>query len=226
MPEARQGERARLSRRAVLTEAIMLADSEGFDALNMRTLASRLNVVPMALYKHISDRADLIAGMVEEVIRGYETPPTGASEWRERVRFRILAARRAYLAHPWLGAAIESQTRRTEAVFAHMNAIAGEFLNGGVSPDLTHYGMHALGNRIWGYSHEAFPDEAAPAPADADQAEIFAHMTQNFPHIVTIATDAAERNSAGCDQHDEFDFALDLLLDGSERLREAGWHSR
>lgn len=209
----------------MLREAIALADSEGFEGFSMRTLAARLSVVPMALYKHVSDRSDLIAGMVDEVILSYESPSAQLGGWKARVRFRVLAARSTYLAHPWLGAAIEERTRRTDAVFAHMNALAGEFMAGGVSADLTHYAMHALGNRIWGYSREAFPDEAAPTPADADHAEIAQYMTENYPHIVAIALDAATRNPSGCDQQDEFDFALDLLLDGVERLHDTGWES-
>lgn len=227
MPPAHSPTRKRLSRRAVLREAIALADQEGFDGLSMRTLAARLGVVPMALYKHVSDKGDLVGGMVDEIILGYDSPPSDLSGWRDRVRFRVLSARTAYLAHSWLGSAIEERTRRTHAVFAHMNAIAGDLMTGGLSPDLAHYAMHALGNRIWGYSNEAFPDEATPTAADRDEAEVAEYMTQNFPHIVAIALDAADRNPSGsCDQQDEFDFALDLLLDGFERLREAGWTSR
>lgn len=219
--------RKRLSRRSVLAQAIELADGEGFDGLSMRSLAARLDVVPMALYKHVADKGDLTGGMVDEVIRGYEAPPESLAGWRDRVRFRVMAARNAYLEHPWLGDAIEGRTRRTEQVFAHMNAVAGEFIDNGLSPDLVHYAMHALGNRIWGYSREAFPDEAAPVPADADDPEIAAYMTDNFPHIVAIALDAAQRNPAGgCEQEDEFVFALELLLDGVERLHAAAWESR
>ena len=162
-----------------------------------------------------------------EVILGYDSPPPDLSDWKDRVRFRVLSARTAYLAHPWLGAAIEGRTRRTEAVFAHMNAVAGDLMNGGLAPDLAHYSMHALGNRIWGYSSEAFDDPDAPTPADAGQPTIAEYMTERFPNVVAIALDAAARNPSGsCDQQIEFEFALDLLLDAFERLHAAGWESR
>lgn len=214
----------------MLAEAIEFADDDGFEALSMRALAGRLGVVPMALYKHVSDREDLIGGMVDAVILGYGAPPAELADWKDRVRFRALSARVAYLAHPWFGAAIEGRTHRTEAVFAHMNAVAGDFIDGGVSPDLAHYAMHALGNRIWGYSREAFPDETAPTPdgtaENAADADLVERMTRDYPHIVAIALDAANRNPSGsCDQQDEFVFALDLLLDGFERLHHEGWRS-
>lgn len=226
MPTRPRAERERLSRQAVLLAAIELADREGFESLSMRTLAARLGVVPMALYKHVSDRADLVGGMVDQAILSYAEPPQSLLDWNARVRFRVLAARSAYLDHPWLGAAIEGQTRRTHAVLAHMDLVAGEFIDGGVSPDLTHYAMHALGNRIWGYSREAFPDEAAPTPADGGRAAVAEYMTRSFPHVVAIALDAVARNPAGCDQQDEFVFALELLLDGFERLHASAWESR
>lgn len=226
MPELPAAGRRKLDRATVVGTAIDLADAEGLEALSMRSLANRLGVVPMALYKHVADKDDLVGGMVDRIVVGYPAP-AGNGNWRSRVRSRVLSAREATLAHPWLGAAIDSRQRRSETVLAHMNAVAGDFIDGGVSPDLAHYAMHALGNRIWGYSTEAFADADAPTPADASRPAIVAYMTERFPHIVTIAMDAAARNPSGsCEQQTEFEFTLDLLLDSFERLHEDGWVSR
>lgn len=217
-------QRPRLSRARVVDTAIHLVDDEGLDALSMRALAAVLGVVPMALYKHVADREDLIGGMIDRIIAGY-APPSGGG-WRERVRSRVLIAKAACDAHPWLSRAITTRTRRTETVFAHMNAVSGEFIEGGLTPDLTHYAMHALGTRIWGFSDEAFEDADAPTPADAEEQEVAAYFAERYPHVVTIAMDAAARNpSGGCEQQTEFEFTLDLLLDAFERLHEAGWIS-
>lgn len=223
---AEQKSRKRLDQRAVVSEAIAFADEEGLEAVSMRALAARLGVVPMALYRHVADKDDLLGRMIDQIIEGYTAPPAGGT-WRERVRFRVMNAQAEILAHPWLGAAIDSAKRRTEAVLAHMNAVSGEFIDGGVSPDLTHYAMHALGNRMWGYSTEAFEDADAPTPKDVDQPDVEQYMTQNFPHVVAIAMDSVARNPTGsCDRQTEFEFTLDLLLDSFERLHEAGWVSR
>ncbi|TAL43663.1 MAG: hypothetical protein EPN91_05995 [Salinibacterium sp.] len=159
------------------------------------------------------------------MIASYDKPPAGL-EWREAVRARVLSARSAILAHPWLRAAIESRTRRTETVLACMNAVAGEFINGGTSVDLAHYAMHALGDRIWGFSPEAFQG-GAPDPAPADPEAMMRMMSQRFPHVTAIAVDSATRNPSGaCDEQFEFEFTLDLLLDAFERLHAAGWVSK
>lgn len=222
----RETPRRRLDRSAVVAEAIALADAEGLEALSMRALAARLGVVPMALYKHVADKEDLLGHMVDRIVAGY-SPPAEGGGWRDRVRSRALSARDAILTHPWLGDAIDTRKRRSETVLAHMNAVAGDFIDGGVTPDLTHYAMHALGNRIWGYSTEAFEDADAPTPADADQPAIVEYMTTRFPHVVAIAMDAVSRNPSGsCEQQAEFEFTLDLLLDSFERLHAAGWVSR
>ncbi|PZQ88250.1 MAG: TetR/AcrR family transcriptional regulator [Leifsonia xyli] len=226
MPHRDEPPRRRLDRATVVREAIALADEDRLDALNMRALAARLGVVPMALYKHVADKDDLIARMVDLLIESYPSPEA-AGDWRARVRARVLSAREAIVAHPWLSAAIDGRTRRTETVLDHLNAVAGDFIEGGVSPDLTHYAMHALGNRIWGYSTEAFDDADAPTTADADQPAIVEYMTARFPHVVTIAMDAVQRRPSGsCEQQQEFEFTLDLLLDSVERLHAAGWESR
>lgn len=217
--------RRRLDRAAVITDAIALADADGLDAVSMRALAARLGVVPMALYKHVSDKEDLVGGMVDQLIEAYPEPAAGMA-WRARVRARVLGARAELSAHSWLGSAIDTRTRRTETVLGHMNAVAGDFITGGVSPDLTHFAMHALGNRIWGYSTEAFDDSDAPTPRDADQPAIMQYMTERFPSVVAIAMDTASRNPTGaCDRDAEFAFTLDLLLDAVERLHAAGWVS-
>ncbi|MGY1594510.1 TetR/AcrR family transcriptional regulator [Geodermatophilus sp. SYSU D00708] len=224
-PEARR--REPLSRDRVLRAAVALADEVGIAAVSMRRLAQQLGVVPMALYKHVADKEELLDGMVD-VVLGEIAQPDPALDWKAAVRQRVLAARRTVLRHPWARQAIESRTRRTPVVLGHMDAVAGEFLAGGLSADLTHHVMHALGNRIWGFSPELFeepqdPDAPPPGP------EVQAAIARRFPHILAIATAATGGHlsavGGGCDEQFEFEFALDLLLDGAERLHRAAWAS-
>lgn len=218
--------RTPLNRAAVLNAAVALADAEGLDAVSMRSLATRLGVVPMALYKHVADKADLTAGMIDTVIAGYPAPGEGL-EWSASVRARIHAARAELERHPWLRQAIEQATTRTPAVLGYLDAVAGDLARGGLSYDLVHYGMHALGHRVWGFNPEAFappPGQPAPTPPDPETTQLLARM---FPHIAAVAGDAAARNPSGaCDDDREFDFTLDLLLEAIARLHASGWVSR
>jgi AcrR family transcriptional regulator len=224
--------RAYLNRERVLRAAVALADGEGIDAVSMRRLAQDLGVVPMALYKHVQNKDELLDGMVEVIIGDIDASAS-ADQWKAAVRERVLSARRALQRHPWARSVIETRTTKTPAVLDYMDSFAGMFLAGGLSVDLTHHVMHAIGGRMWGFTQELFDDsvaqrESAPLPPEA-QAAVFQAMGERYPNILAIATSAPHDDSVvdrGCDDQFEFEFALDLMLDGFERLHERRWTSR
>lgn len=223
MPAPTAPPRVPLSRDRVLREAVRLADAEGLDAVTMRRLATSLDVVPMALYKHVADKEDLLDGMVDTLIDDFPEAPTHPAElWDDTLRDIALGARRVVTAHAWARRAIESRTRRTVAVLRHMERVSQVFLQAGFTPDLTHHVMHLLGNRIWGFSPELFvpTDDAPQVPAQAPD-------PNDFPGIIAIAVGAQERRpgAVGCDEDFEFGFALDVLLGGIEQLRRSSWSS-
>lgn len=193
----------------------------------MRRLADRLGVVPMALYTHVESKEDLLGGMIDELIEAYD-PPAQDQPWKQAFRDRVLSARRVLLAHPWARPVFETRTKRTPAVLRHMDTLTGILLTGGLSAELAHYTMHALGHRIWGFSPEAFTDpDSLSLPDDPDaRAAMIAAVTREYPHIAAVAIAAAggdiSRAAPGCDEQAEFEFALDLVLDAVERLQSSG----
>ena len=226
--------RVRLNRDRVLSAAVALADETGIDALSMRRLAQELGVVPMALYKHVADKEELLDGMVD-VIVGEIDPPGHGADWRSAVRLRVPLGPAHAAAAPWARQAIESRTNRTPSVLGYMDSFIGMFLAGGFSVDLTHHVMHALGSRMWGFTQELFDQSAATeaaasveVPAEA-RAAMLAQMAERYPNIVAIATSTPHDDETvvghGCDDEFEFRFALDLMLDGIERLYETSWNS-
>ncbi|MFF3320998.1 TetR/AcrR family transcriptional regulator [Streptomyces sp. NPDC002889] len=219
--------RVPLSRDRVLRAAVALADASGIDAVSMRKLAQELGVVPMALYKHVANKEELLAGMVDVVV-GEIDPPHPGTEWRTAVRRRILSARRALLRHPWASRVIESRTTPTPVVLEYMDSMTGMFRADGFSVDLTHHAMHALGSRMFGFTQELFDDSAGVDPAVREA--MLREMAGTYPHLAEIASGAAhdERSvvGPGCDDQFEFEFALDLLLDGLEGLRRQRWSSK
>jgi Tetracyclin repressor-like, C-terminal domain len=104
----------------------------------------------------------------------------------------------------------------------YYDSMIGLFLEGGFSTDLTHHAMHALGSRALGFTQELFDDSQEP-----DLAEIkifFQQMAGEYPNTAVMIkeiTHDADTTLGWCDDHVEFEFALDLLLDGLERLRDA-----
>ncbi len=224
MPNPAQG-RTRLHRDDVLRAAVARADASGIEAVSMRTLAGELGVVPMALYKHVANKDELLDGMVESVLGEIEPAEPGA-DWKASLRAQVLSARRALLRHPWAPGVIESRPAPTPRVLDHLDALLATLRRGGLSVPLAHHAMHALGSRVWGFTQEVFP--SAPPPEDPEvRAELVSAMAARWPHVLESAAsaghDPGSTVGAGCDDQAEFEFALDLLLDGIERRHREGW---
>lgn len=180
--------------------------------MTIRRLAEALGVTPMALYKHVAGRDDLIDGMVDAIITSIPEPSDLGGDWRGRVRARILAARSVISGHPWAIGAIESRTNASPIALGYMDSLMGMLRAGGFSLDLLHNSMHALSTRMWGFTREVFP--TPDAPADPEQrAAMFAVFAEAYPNIVAMASGAAHAGG-DCDSDAEFEFALDLMLDG------------
>ncbi len=213
--------RVPLTKERVLLTAVALADEGGIESLSMRRLAQTLDVVPMALYRHVSNKDEMLDGMVDVVVREID-PPLGGASWKTAIRVRILSARRALLRHPWASRVIETRTTPTPAVLEYMDSMIGLFRAGGFSLDLTHHAMHAMGSRMLGFSQELFNDNADVDPEI--EAEMWGAMADAYPYIheiyVAISHDDASVVGPGCDDGFEFEFALDLMLDGLQRLSD------
>jgi len=213
--------RSPLTRERVLSTAVALADESGIEALSMRKLAQALDVVPMALYRHIANKEELLNALVDVVVDEID-PPLQGTDWKTAVRARILSARQALLRHPWASRVMESRTEPTPTVLAYIDSMIGMFRAGGFSMDLTHHAMHTMGSRLMGFAQELFNDSG-----DASQemeAEFYESMAAMYPSIyalyVTVVHDDSTTVGPGCDDQFEFEFALDLMLDGLEKLKD------
>jgi AcrR family transcriptional regulator len=212
--------RSPLTRERVLSTAVALADQGGIESLSMRKLAQALDVVPMALYRHVANKDELLDGMIDVVV-GEIDPPLEGADWKTTIRERILSARRALLRHAWASRVMESRTSATPVVLGYMDSMIGLFRTGGFSLDLTHHALHAMGSRIFGFTQEVFNDTSDVDPAA--EAEMWGAMAATYPYIFEIFTsishDDASTVGPGCDDQFEFEFALDLMLDGLEKLK-------
>jgi AcrR family transcriptional regulator len=213
--------RVPLNKERVLHAAVALADRGGVESASMRRIAQELGVVPMALYKHVSSKDELLDGMIDVVV-GEIDPPAPGVDWKTAIRRRILSARRALLRHPWASRVMESRTEPTPTVLGYMDSMIGIFRTGGFSMDLTHHAMHAMGSRLMGFSQELFNDSADADPGV--EAEMYEAMADAYPSIYELAMTVAHDDSSvvgpGCDDQFEFEFALDLMLDGLEKLSD------
>jgi AcrR family transcriptional regulator len=220
MPQPAQARRLRrLSTDRVLKAAVVLADKAGIEAVSMRKLAEELGVAPMAAYKHVASKDELLDGMVDIVV-GEIDPPVAGVGWKSAVRQRILSARRSLQRHPWAPGVIESRTNPSPVMLAYLDSMIGMFRAGGFSADLTHHALHAMGSRLYGFSQDVFDDSQTHDPPT--RAMLVRQMEGRYPHITELVGavyhDEASVVGRGCDDQFEFEFALDLLLDGLQGL--------
>jgi AcrR family transcriptional regulator len=215
--------RVRLSRERVLHAAVELTDEGGIESLTMRTLGQKLGVEAMSLYNHVANKEDILDGMVDlvmsEVNDAASEVDVPAGEWKTALRRRVLAARQVFLRHPWAPGVLESRTNTSTPMLRYNDSVIGLFLNAGFSADLTHHAMHALGSRVLGFTQELGND----SDVDLEQMKAsFRQMAGEYPNIAAMleeVTHDADTTLGWCDDQFEFEFALDLLLDGLERLR-------
>jgi AcrR family transcriptional regulator len=93
------GRTAQISRAAILAAALDLADEQGLAAVTMNAVAKRLDVTPMALYRHVADKAALLDGLVETLLTRLP-PPAPELPWDERLRATAHGIRAVAREHP------------------------------------------------------------------------------------------------------------------------------
>ncbi|GAA1465253.1 TetR/AcrR family transcriptional regulator [Microbacterium thalassium] len=220
--------RTPLSRARVAEAAVALADDVGLDGTTMRRLADDLGVTPMALYKHVANREELVDAMVDHIVGEMIAPDADpdavtAGTWKSALRAQVTASRAVVLRHPWSVEAIETRTLASPVVLAYMDRLMRILFAGGLSADLVHHAMHALSTRMWGFTRDVLPTPSMPDDP-AERASALAGFAEAYPGIVRMAT-TAPHAGAECDSDAEFAFALEILLDSFERLHAAGWSS-
>lgn len=217
--------RPRLNRETVLQRAVGLADRGGLDGLSMRALAQQLGVVPMALYKHVANKDDLIDGMVD-IVWGEVEPPDPDGGWRDGLRSRAVSLRQALLRHRWAVGLLEARMRPGYENLRQHDAMMGRLRTAGFPFRSTVHVTSVLDAYVYGFAlqEKTLPFDSAEQSGEvAEQklAEVPPEAALAFPWLLEVVT---ELGQAGYDYDVEFVTGLDLILDGVETLRP-GWRA-
>ena len=208
-----------LSSARVLQAAVALADEAGLEAFSMRALAQQLEVVPMALYKHVANKEELLDGMVDIVFGEIELP-SGGIDWRSAMRRRAISTREALKRHSWAIGMMESRHPGPANLRNH-NAVMGCLRKAGFSFTMAIHAYSLQDAYIYGFALQE-RDTGFETPDSAGEAAQRRAGTigalENYPYLVEIATKLSE---SGYDNAVEFGWGLDLILDGLDRLRQA-----
>ena len=220
-----QASRLPLSRERVLTAAMNVADREGVAAVTMRRVGAELGVEAMSLYRHVAGKEQLLDGLIEQIVTevnseiGDRRPD---EDWHVALRRRCLTARQVMLRHRWAPGLIGSRTTIPPDLYLYYEAVLATMIDGGFSYHLAHQAIHALGSMVLGFTQELFSPAGSGDNVEQVDAEAeLAAMASVVPHIAAMVAaelhDHQEDPLGWCDSQAEFEFTLDLLLDGLAR---------
>ena len=212
--------RGRLNRDRVLRAAMELADAGGLETLTMRTLGQELGVGPMALYRHVANKDDIVDGIVDLVFVEIGVTPAGG-DWRAAMRERAIAIREALTRHRWAIGLMESRRSPGPANLRHHDAVIGSLRAAGFDMEMAAHAYSLLDSYIYGFAQTQMN---LPFDSTSDIAEVAQTMLQPFPldsypNLAAFITEHAMK--PGYDYADEFEYGLDVILDGLEPVNPA-----
>jgi AcrR family transcriptional regulator len=184
----------------------------------MRKLGQALGVEAMSLYNHVRNKVDVLDGMVDIVFGEIELPSNGL-DWHSAMRKRAISARQALLRHPWAIGLMESRATPGPATLRHHDAVLGSLRDAGFSLEMAAHAYSILDGYIYGFT---LTELTLPFSNSAEAAQVAGNIlegfrTDEYPHLAEMAIDRAMK--PGYKYGDEFEFGLDLILDGIERVR-------
>jgi AcrR family transcriptional regulator len=206
-----------LSRKRVLRAAMAHVDKRGLEDLSMRKLADVLQVAPMALYRHIANKDDLIDAMIDVVFSEIELPARG-SAWRPAMRQRATSVRDALTRHRWAIGLMESRLHPGPANLRHHDAVLGNLRAAGFSVAAAAHAYSLLDSYIYGFALTKMNlpfENGAGEVVDVAQSMLEPFPVDMYPNLVEFITEHAMK--PGYRYGDEFEYGLDLILDGIEQ---------
>jgi AcrR family transcriptional regulator len=215
-PEPRSEPRRPWNRAQLLRAAIDLADNGGIESLSMRKLSQELGGGTMSLYNHFSNKDDLLDGMIDTVFGEIELL-AGEHSWKTIMRQRAFSIRKVMTRHPWAIGLMESRRTPGPATLRHHDAVIGCLRDAGFSIQLAAHAFSALDSYIYGFALQehslAFgtPEETS----ELAKAFLLQFPTSEYPRLAELRIEHVLR--PGYDYGDEYEFGLDLILDGLEK---------
>jgi AcrR family transcriptional regulator len=207
-----------LSRERVMRAAIALADASGIESLSMRKLGQELGVEAMSLYNHVANKDEILDGIVDLVFSEIALP-SGEGDWKPAMRRRATSAHEALLRHPWAPSLMQSRTRPGAATLRHHDSVLGSLRNAGFTLVMAAHAISVIDGYVYGFALQQIniPLQSREQVGVVGES-ILRQMAGEYPHLAEMITKHAML--PGYDYSKEFEFGLDLILDGLERLRE------
>lgn len=225
LPEQGRGPRRSLSLEHIVATAVNLADESGVDSLSMRTLAQRLGVGTMSLYRYVPSKEELLNLMLDSVVGPSEALISARDDgWREFLTASARDGRRRLKKHPWI-----LQANWSRPVLGPNSVASLEMLLSGLQETpLTDQQKINLATALDSYvegatRQELLWDHTTEQSGMSDE-EFWHHQgptlarvmeSGRYPTMAGLAEDTFD-----ADWDESFSYGLELLLDGvAEQIR-------
>jgi TetR/AcrR family tetracycline transcriptional repressor len=203
-------QRVPLTRERIAGAALRIMDTEGLDAVSMRRVAREVGVEAMSLYNHVHDKDDLLGCVLEQVMKEFSFPPTvDSDDWLDEGRALARAWRRLLRTHPSVLQLFAERKTPLNSIdgLRPMDAALTALRNSGLSDSDAVQAFHAIGGYIFGFvmmeSGRLFgTGETDPKVFPQIPAELLPSVAACMPYL------------AKCDFDEQFEFGLDLMLEG------------
>lgn len=202
---ARTDRRTALSRERIIRAALDYIDERGLGELSMHKLGGKMGVQGMSLYHYVTNKDDVLDGVVELLWREAAAAVTGA-DWRATFRSFARAVRDVVLRHPNAALLIGSQGIMPEPALRAIRDRVAEAAESGVSEDHA-YGLlrtvssYALGTAL---NEAAWSANNACAPTEAREL-VRSDTPEDLAQVAEIFCGQADSDA-------QFDLGLDLML--------------
>jgi AcrR family transcriptional regulator len=227
-----RGPKPGLSIDAIVDVAVAVADAEGLDAVSMARVAHELGFTTMSLYRHVSSKDELLQLMWNASAQGAEEVLLEGDTWRQRLRMWAIVQREMIDRHPWITQmpmatppmAPNSLTfveKGLEALDASGLANADKLRVIGLISSYTLSEARMAHDATRAAQHaSALSDGGTPIPRWTFESLLRELIDQRtYPRLYQIAwSEEVADNPSGVDEHEEYLFGLDRILDGAQAL--------
>jgi AcrR family transcriptional regulator len=201
--------------------AVALADREGIEAVSMRKLGRELGVEAMSLYNHVTGKSELLDGMVDLIFSEIELPEAGL-DWKRQMRARAFSARKVLSSHPWAIALMDSRKSPGQATLRHHDSVIQALREAGFSIAMATHAFSLLDSYTYGFvlQEVSLPFDDREETAAVAGAMLDAIPEGEYPYLHELTRRHVLQ--PGYDFADEFQFGLDLVIEGLERTVRPG----
>lgn len=131
---ATRGRPPAVERDSLIAAALTVLDSDGIDGLTMRRLARELGVSPMAAYRHVGSKEELLRHVAASVVADLPEAPAG-EPWPDVAQAFFEAFHDRLLEHPGVAGLFGGETFLSDTMYAVSEHVFAALLGAGFEPE-------------------------------------------------------------------------------------------